>query len=214
MLCSLLLLPPPCLDKPIVSLLLLAPCLDKPIVSLLLLAPCLDKPIVSLLLLAPCLDKPIVSLLLLAPCLDKPIVSLLLLAPCLDKPIVSLLLLARVFMCQVAAICSKDIIEVVDIPLLNTGCFAGYLQLFIQLAVVLLAVIGSGPVYPKTFFETGPMLLTFISLGRWLEHKAKVLCYLTPLLAMDTMRAYATRAVHLKYSSFTTVICACGSSLL
>ncbi|KAM3724588.1 Copper-transporting ATPase [Dirofilaria immitis] len=42
-----------------------------------------------------------------------------------------------------------------------------------SVTVILLAIILRWPSSPMTFFDVTPMLITFVSLGRWLEYKAK-----------------------------------------
>lgn len=43
-----------------------------------------------------------------------------------------------------------------------------------SVTIIMLAILLNWQFSPMTFFDVPPMLLVFISLGRWLEYKAKV----------------------------------------
>jgi len=43
-----------------------------------------------------------------------------------------------------------------------------------SIIVIIVAISTNANASPMTFFDVPPMLIVFISLGRWLENKAKV----------------------------------------
>lgn len=69
-----------------------------------------------------------------------------------------------------------------------------------SVVILLIAILNRWQHSPRTVFETSPMLLVFVSLGRWLEHIAKVKhCFLfLPVWFIHFNQIFWTINVHLK----------------